>query len=295
MLPLALALWGAATTTTTRQGEGHDAVIDTAPSAGSRTFYGLGGLSAGASTRMLLDYEPERRAEVLDLLFAPGVGFSFQILKLELGGDCQSSWGTEASHAHSANDTDPNRFERGYEWWLAKEAVKRNPQITLATLAWCAPPWITLGEADGYYSPAGLQYHLDFYKAARDVHHLNISYVGVWNESPWSSSYIKSLRHALDSAGFADTKIIAADQASFDVWSAKPGSKSRLHTDAAEGGMKTDKELYEAVGVIGLHHMHGKDTGPTSRGATPDDVRQQSARPLWASEDGLPADSFPFP
>ena len=104
--------------------------------------------------------------------------------------------------------TDPRRFERGYEWWLAKEAVKRNPQITLATLAWCAPPWITLGEADGYYSPAGLQYHLDFYRAARDVHHLNISYVGVWNESPWSSSYIKSLRHALDSAGFADTKII---------------------------------------------------------------------------------------
>ena len=167
MLPLALALWGAATTATTRQGGGHDAIIDTAPSAGSRTFYGLGGLSAGASTRMLLDYEPERRAEVLDLLFAPGVGFSFQILKLELGGDCQSSWGTEASHAHSANDTDPHRFQRGYEWWLAKEAVKRNPQITLATLAWCAPPWITLGEADGYYSPAGLQYHLDFCKCSR--------------------------------------------------------------------------------------------------------------------------------
>ena len=43
MLPLALALWGAATTATTRQGGGHDAIIDTAPSAGSL-------LSAIAST-----------------------------------------------------------------------------------------------------------------------------------------------------------------------------------------------------------------------------------------------------
>ena len=64
---------------------------DPVPDSTSRTFYGFGGLSAGASTRMLLDYQPERQSEVLDLLFSPGVAFSFQILKLEMGG---ASWDT---------------------------------------------------------------------------------------------------------------------------------------------------------------------------------------------------------
>lgn len=36
--------------------------------------------------------------------------------------------GTEPSHMH--NETDENYF-RGYEWWLMKEAKKRNPNITL--------------------------------------------------------------------------------------------------------------------------------------------------------------------
>ena len=33
---------------------------------------------------------------MLDLLFTPGVGWAYQILKIETGGDCQSTWGTEA-------------------------------------------------------------------------------------------------------------------------------------------------------------------------------------------------------
>lgn len=36
--------------------------------------------------------------------------------------------GTEPSHMH--NETDENYF-RGYEWWLMKEAKKRNPDIML--------------------------------------------------------------------------------------------------------------------------------------------------------------------
>lgn len=36
--------------------------------------------------------------------------------------------GTEPSHMHY--EADENYF-RGYEWWLMKEAKKRNPNITL--------------------------------------------------------------------------------------------------------------------------------------------------------------------
>lgn len=36
--------------------------------------------------------------------------------------------GTEPSHMHYEND---ENYFRGYEWWLMKEAKKRNPNITL--------------------------------------------------------------------------------------------------------------------------------------------------------------------
>lgn len=42
--------------------------------------------------------------------------------------------GTEPSHMHYEND---ENFFRGYEWWLMREAKKRNPNITL------------IGEAEG--------------------------------------------------------------------------------------------------------------------------------------------------
>ena len=63
-----------------------------------RVWDGIGGLSAGASSRLLYDYPEQARSDILDLLFAPNVGWGYQILKMELGGDCQSTWGTESSY-----------------------------------------------------------------------------------------------------------------------------------------------------------------------------------------------------
>lgn len=51
----------------------------------------------------------------------PNFGTSLQILKVEIGGDGQSSDGVEASHMHSMHD---ENYNRGYEWWLMKEAKK---------------------------------------------------------------------------------------------------------------------------------------------------------------------------
>src|SRR3569833_1646986 len=66
--------------------------------AGGRTFDGVGALSAGATSRLLVDYtEPERR-RVLDYLFTPGYGAALQILKVEIGGDTNNTDGVEPSH-----------------------------------------------------------------------------------------------------------------------------------------------------------------------------------------------------
>lgn len=93
-------------------------------------FDGHGLLSAGASSRLLRDYSEPYRSQILDYLFKPQFGASLDIIKVEIGGDVQSTSGTEASHMHSRDDLG---CARGYEGWLLQEAKRRNPRIK----TWC--------------------------------------------------------------------------------------------------------------------------------------------------------------
>ena len=86
--------------------------------------HGHGALSAGASSRLLYDYVEPFRSDLLDYLFRPQWGANLHILKIEIGGDTQSTDGTEPSYMHYRNDQ-PS-CGRGYEAWLAVEAKKRN-------------------------------------------------------------------------------------------------------------------------------------------------------------------------
>ena len=53
-----------------------------------RTFHGIGGLSGGGATSVLLrDYPEPQRSQILDYLFKPNFGASLQILKMEIGGE----------------------------------------------------------------------------------------------------------------------------------------------------------------------------------------------------------------
>ena len=78
-----------------------------------RTFDGVGGLSGGGATSVLLrDYPQAQLSNILDLLFKPNFGASLHILKVEIGGDAQSTDGSESSHMHDPWTTD---YSRGYE------------------------------------------------------------------------------------------------------------------------------------------------------------------------------------
>ena len=89
---------------------------------------GVGAISGGGATsRLLIDYPEPQRSQLLDLMFKPYSGAALQILKVEIGGGAFTSDGAEASHAYTATDASLHRFDRGYEWWLMKEARARNP------------------------------------------------------------------------------------------------------------------------------------------------------------------------
>uniref|UniRef100_A0A1X7VI95 galactosylceramidase n=1 Tax=Amphimedon queenslandica TaxID=400682 RepID=A0A1X7VI95_AMPQE len=85
-------------------------------------FDGIGGLSGGGATsRLLPSYSTEAVSQIFDLLFKPNFAASLQICKVEIGGDGQSTDGTESSHMHSQDD---ENYHRGYEWWIMTEAKK---------------------------------------------------------------------------------------------------------------------------------------------------------------------------
>ena len=90
-------------------------------------FYGIGALSGGGGTSAYFrDYPPAQQSLLLDLLFKPSHGASLHILKVEIGGDSQSTEAVEHSHMHTEDDLN---MDRGYEGWILAQAKARNPDI----------------------------------------------------------------------------------------------------------------------------------------------------------------------
>ena len=102
-------------------------------------FDGIGGMSSGGTSRLLLDYPPQQQSEILDLLFLPQFGMSSSILKLEVGGDSQSTDGTEAAFKHFREEPAQCGTNRGFEMWMLSEAAKRNPAVQSFLLSWGIP------------------------------------------------------------------------------------------------------------------------------------------------------------
>lgn len=58
--------------------------------AAHHSWDGFGGLSAGASSRLLRDYPEPQRSDILDFLYKPSFGAGLKICKVEIGGDIMS-------------------------------------------------------------------------------------------------------------------------------------------------------------------------------------------------------------
>uniref|UniRef100_A0A672YTN4 Galactocerebrosidase n=1 Tax=Sphaeramia orbicularis TaxID=375764 RepID=A0A672YTN4_9TELE len=165
--------------------------------------------------------------------------------------------GTEPSHMHYEND---ENYFRGYEWWLMKEAKKRNPDITLIGLPWAFPGWVGHGKNWPYDFPdITAAYVVNWILGAKQYHDLDIQYVGIWNERNFDSKYIKLLRYTLDKSGLDTVRIIASD----NLW--EPITRSLL----------LDPELSRAVDVIGAHYP----------GTTTVAGALKTQKKLWSSED----------
>ncbi len=228
-----------------------------------RTFDFIGALSGGGGTsRLLYDYPKAQQSEILDYLFKPGYGASLQLLKVEIGGDSDTTNGAEASHARTATD---QNYHRGYEWWLMQQAKARNPDIKLYGLEWSAPGWFS----GGFFSPDNIDYIVNWIENANSVYGLTIDYIGGWNENGYYAPWFESLKSSLVAKGLS-TQVVAAD--AYDSWA--------VATD-----MESDSAFNAAVDIVGAHYPCQNQS--TDCGSAPNLADALSlGKPLWASEEG---------
>ncbi|OKI12909.1 galactosylceramidase [Streptomyces sp. CB03911] len=226
-----------------------------------RVFDGVGAISGGGgNTRLLFDYPEPQRSQVLDHLFKPGHGAALQLLKVEIGGDTNSTDGAETSHEHTRGAVD---CQAGYEWWVMEQAKLRNPEIKLYALSWGAPGWIGNGK---FWSQDMIGYLMDWLGCARQ-HHLAVDYLGGWNEREFDAAWYKNLRATLNAQGYGAVKVVGAD----DNW------------DIATA-MRSDPALAQAVDIVGVHYPCKYRSAMTSCASTPDALA--TGKQLWAAENG---------
>jgi len=97
--------------------------VDAAAARTGIVFDGVGGNSGGGGgTRLLVDYPPAQRSDILDLMFKPKFGMSLQHLKVEIGSDGDTTQGSEPTHARSPTDVN---FDRGHVGTYSMHAYVR--------------------------------------------------------------------------------------------------------------------------------------------------------------------------
>jgi hypothetical protein len=232
--------------------------------AGGRTFDGVGAVSGGGgNSRLLVDYPEPQRGQILDYLFKPGYGAALQVLKVEIGGDTNSTDGAEKSHMHTRADLN---CDRGYEWWLMRQAKARNPRIRFGALAWGAPGWIGNGT---FWSQDMIDYLVAWLDCAKS-HGLTIHDLGGWNEKGYDKSWFVRLDAAL-AARHPDVKIVADD-----------GNKGWLVAD----DVVADPAFARAVDILGIHYSCGYQGTDKGKSCLITDNALRTRKPLWASETG---------
>ena len=228
--------------------------------AAGRAFEGFGAVSGGGNTsRLLPDYPESQRKQILDYLFKPQFGASLNELKVEVGGDVNSTEGSEPSHMHVRGD---ENYNRGFEWWLMEQAKARDPRITLDCLAWGAPGWVGNGN---FWSPDMMDYYIKFIQGAKKYHNLDIVSVGGKNERGYNKSWYIGFREALDAAGLSSVQLVASDD-----W-------GQPWLNSAQESL-TDPALARSINVYAGHVTWSENPAVASEAIL------KTGKPLWDTE-----------
>lgn len=225
-----------------------------------KKFDGIGAVNGGGATSVLLkDYPEPQRSQILDLVYKPKFGASVSSLLVEIPGDGNSTQGSMPSHSHYLGDFDA---QRGYTWWVLREAKSRNPQLDLDATGWSAPRWV-----GDFWSQHMADYYVDWLTALRQQYGLELNAIGCHNEKGWSNDFAKMLRRTMNERGFKNVKLHA-----FDNWGA---NKMDFMKD-----MERDPELRDAIYAVSAHTFSEIPLTAEQRS-----MAEKMGKPIWNSED----------
>ena len=245
--------------------------INLNPEDEGRTFEGIGGVSAGASTDLLYDYKDPYRDHILDILFKPKFGAGFQHLKVEMGGGENSTCGSEPSHAITREEL-KNPVSRGYEFWFMRAAKDRNPNMILEYLPWSFPGYLK----PNIYTKESAEYFVTFLDVAKRDWNLDIDWVAAAENENYTDRdwLVNEVRPMLDARGYENVKIQGPDDNSGD-W--------QIFEE-----LEKDPEFDKVIEAVGYHYVTGREFTEDmvdGRGRPTTAKAKASGRPLWASED----------
>ncbi len=246
-----------------------DQTVSLKGDSGGPRFDGVGAVSGGGATSVLLkDYPEPQRSQVLDMLFKPKFGASMQTLFVEVPGDGNSTQGSELSHMHTRTD---ENYYRGYEYWLMEEAKKRNSEITFDGCAWGAPGWVGNGQ---FWSQDMADYYVKWIKGAKAEHGIDMTAIGCRNEKGVSVDFAKKFRATLDANGLE--KVVLHG---FDNWGATKFDFAKT--------METDADFRAALGVMSAHTMSEIPISPAVQ-----QIAAKYNKPLWNTEEHIYKSGF---
>jgi galactosylceramidase len=224
-----------------------------------RLFDGVGAVSGGGATSpMVKDYAEPYRTQILDYLFKPKFGASMNTLFFEIPGDDNATQGSEPSHMHTANDLN---YQRGYEWWLIKQAKSRNPSLTLDGVAWGSPGWVGNGS---FWSTDMQNYYLKWIQGLKSTYGYNMDGIGCRNEWGTNDSWLTQFKALLTSNNIT-AKVHGFDENGATKWD--------FVNDFA-----TNAAFKNAIDVCSAH--------ATGNGSVPMPAAGlNSGKPLWDTEE----------
>jgi len=225
-----------------------------------RTFQGIGMVSAGGASDLLIDYPEPYRSDILDFLFKPKFGAAMQHVKVEIGGGENSTCGSEASHAVVEGEKGAP-VNRGYEIWLLGEGKKRNPHLATECLPWCIPSW-----CGGVFTTKGAEWFMSFARCVRNTYGFDLDYISAAKNERGYNKYwiVNTLRPLLDREGFSNVKFSGPDNDA-ECWLIF----NDFDTDPAFAGL---------MSAISYHY----DWDYRVRATT--DKAKASGKPLWSGE-----------
>ncbi len=225
-----------------------------------KQFDGIGVVDGGGATSVLLkDYPEPWRTQIMEMVYKPMFGASISALLAEIPGDGNSTQGSMPSHSHWRGDAN---FERGYTWWVMREAKRLNPSLSLDATSWSAPHYV-----GNFWSEDMVDYYISWMQGLREVHGVELDALGCHNEKGYSYDFAKNMRRAMNERGFANVKLHG-----FGNW-----GENKVEFVAE---MQRDPELAAALDAVCAHTFSEIQLTPEQRKAIED-----MGKPIWNSED----------